>query len=124
MLLLLLLLVTLALGPSRRSVPCHGVQACFLPACLPAADVPPDAAVTYSCPCPAAVFPREPLPVLVVVDVLLSCLRSSHTRTLAHRVLSKVRAGREAKTWILAGNLFVKTRSEAAKRLIARGEQG
>lgn len=38
-----------------------------------------------------------------------------------HRALSKTTDGDE-KTWILAGNLFVKTRTETAKLLIARGE--
>ena len=39
-----------------------------------------------------------------------------------HRALSKVDPGRNEKTWLLAGNLFVKTRNEMAKILIYRGE--
>lgn len=40
--------------------------------------------------------------------------------SMSIRALSHMDSG--AKTWIQAGNLFVKTRNETAKKLISRGE--
>lgn len=53
-------------------------------------------------------------------------MRSTHLPLLClrtgHRALAKVDSGGDGKTWILSGNLFVKTRNETAKILISRGE--